>query len=288
MFEMTVTKKMLIGGHISTAGGIYLSPERALNFSFRTFQIFSKNQMQWKAKPLSPEDVEKFRSEVQERKMKGIMIHASYLLNMATPDQELKAKVLDAFSEEIRRADLLGIDYLTFHPGSSTGTTEKNALKNIADNLNSLITKEQGCTILLETSAGQGKTVGHTFEQLAEIIDQVQIKEKVGICFDTCHVFAAGYDIKSRAGYGETMDKFSSALGLDKLKGFHLNDSKKGLNSRVDRHEQIGDGMLGIDGISNFIRDPRLSEKPMNLETPLGEGGYEKDLAVMNATLNED
>ncbi len=285
---MSVTKKMLIGGHISTAGGIYLSPERAHNFSFRTFQIFSKNQMQWKAKPFNPEDVEKFRCEVKARNMKGLMVHASYLLNMGTPDQELRSKVVEAFGEEIRRADILGIDFLTFHPGSSTGTTEKDALRNIADNLNNIITRDQKCTILLETSAGQGKTVGHTFEQLAEIIDQVQIKDKVGICFDTCHVFAAGYDIKSKSGYGETMDQFNSILGLDRLKGFHLNDTKKGLNSRVDRHEQIGDGMLGIDGISNFIKDPRLSEKPMNLETPLGEGGYEKDLSVLNAALNEE
>ncbi len=285
---MSVTKKMLIGGHISTAGGIYLSAERAHNFSFRTFQIFSKNQMQWKAKPLAPDDVEKFRNEVKARNMKGIMVHASYLLNMGTPDQELRAKVIEAFGEEIRRADMLGIDYLTFHPGSSTGTTEKVALRNIADNLNHVITGDQKCTILLETSAGQGKTVGHTFEQLAEIIDQVQIKDKVGICFDTCHVFAAGYDIKSKSGYGETMDQFNSILGLDRLKGFHLNDTKKGLNSRVDRHEQIGDGMLGIDGISNFIKDPRLTERPMNLETPLGEGGYEKDLSILNAALNEE
>lgn len=285
---MDITKKILIGGHISTSGGIYLSPERADKFSFRTFQIFSKNQMQWKAKPLADEDVEKFRSEVRARSMAGIMVHASYLLNMGTPDPELREKVLKAFEEEIRRAELLGIDFLTFHPGSATGTTEKEALKNIAENLNLLIARDQKCTILLETSAGQGKTVGHTFEQLAEIIDQVQLKDKVGVCFDTCHVFAAGYDIKTRSGYGETMDRFDSILGLDKLKGFHLNDSKKGINSRVDRHEQIGDGMLGVEGISNFINDSRLWEKPMELETPLGEGGYEKDLRVLQSAMSEE
>lgn len=288
MIFLEVTEKMLIGGHISTAGGIYLSPERAAKFSFRTFQVFSKNQRQWKAKPLAENDVEKFRSEVASRGMKKIMIHASYLLNMGTSDPQLKTKVLDGFLEEIKRADILGIDYLTFHPGSANGTTEKDALKNIAENLNQLITKDQGCTILLETSAGQGKTVGHTFEQLAEIIDQIDLKDKVGICFDTCHVFAAGYDIKSKSGYGENMDRFNSIIGLDKLLGFHLNDSKKGINCRVDRHEQIGDGMLGIDGIANFITDKRFSEIPMNLETPLGEDGYFKDLAVMNSVLKEE
>ena len=276
---MSITDELLLGGHVSASGGVYLAPERAAKFSFRTFQIFSKNQMQWKAKPLIQEDIDKFREEVSKRNMSGIMIHASYLLNMGTSSEELKAKVMDGFREEVRRANALGIDYLTFHPGSANGSTEKIALANIAENLNEIIMKDQKCTILLETSAGQGKTVGHTFEQLAEIIDQVSYKEKVGICFDTCHVFAAGYDIKSQNGYGETMDKFKSVLGLDRLQGFHLNDSKKGVNSRVDRHEQIGDGMLGLDGISNFVNDKRLRGKSMILETPLGEGGYDKDLA---------
>ncbi len=285
---MSITDDLLLGGHVSASGGVYLAPERASKFSFRTFQIFSKNQMQWKAKPLEQADIDKFREEVSERKMSGIMIHASYLLNMGTSNEELKIKVMDGFREEVRRADALGIDYLTFHPGSANGSTEKIALKNIADNLNEIIGKDQKCTILLETSAGQGKTVGHTFEQLAEIIDQVSNKDKVGICFDTCHVFAAGYDIKSSNGYGETMDRFKSILGLEKLKGFHLNDSKKGINSRVDRHEQIGDGMLGLDGISNFVNDKRFHEKPMILETPLGEGGYDKDLANLEKVYKED
>lgn len=285
---MSITDNLLIGGHISASGGVFLSPERASRFSFKTFQLFSKNQMQWKGKPLSQEDINNFRKEVTLRNMTGIMIHASYLLNMATPDSELRTKVLDAFRDEIKRADDLGISYLTFHPGSANGTTEKTALANVAQNLNELIREEQKCTILLETSAGQGKTVGHTFEQLAEIIDQVTIREKVGICFDTCHVFAAGYDIKSKNGYEETMDNFSSVIGLDRLKGFHLNDSKKGINSRVDRHEQIGDGMLGLDGISNFINDKKLRGKSMILETPLGEEGYQKDLTSMCTVFKED
>lgn len=285
---MSITDQLLIGGHISAAGGVSLSPERAARFSFRTFQIFSKNQMQWKAKPLPEDEVRKFREEVAARDMKGLMIHGSYLLNMATPNPDLKSKVLEGFGEELRRAEILGIDYLTFHPGSANGTTEHEALKNIAGNLNELIDGKQKCTILLETSAGQGKTVGHTFEQLAEIMDQVNYREKVGICFDTCHVFAAGYDIKSRNGYSETMDDFISVIGLEKLLGFHLNDSKKGINSRLDRHEQIGDGMLGLDGISNFINDKRLRGKTMILETPLGEEGYERDLSNMAKIFRED
>ncbi len=276
---MSITDEILLGGHVSAAGGIHLSPERAAKFSFRTFQVFSKNQMQWKAKPLNEEDVAKFKEEVLSRNMEGLMIHASYLLNMGTPKDDLRTKVLEGFREEVRRADALDIDFLTFHPGSASGTTEKNALSNIAGNLNEIIEKNQKCTILLENAAGQGKTVGYKFEQLAEIIDQVEKKEKVGVCFDTCHAFAAGYDIKSRNGYGETMDQFDSVIGLDRLMGFHLNDSKKGINSRVDRHEMIGDGLLGLDGISNFVNDRRFRNTTMILETPLGEGGYDRDLA---------
>ncbi len=285
---MSLTDKILLGGHVSASGGVSTSPERAEKFSFRTFQIFSKNQMQWKGKPLSKEEISKFREEISKRSMEGIMIHASYLLNMATPKPDLKVKVLDAFQDEIKRADALNISFLTFHPGSASDTTEKEALKNIADNLNTLITSDQKCTILMETSAGQGKTVGHTFDQLAEILDFIDQKEKMGICFDTCHVWAAGYDIKTVEGYGETMDRFKSSLGLDRLKGFHLNDSKKGINSRVDRHEQIGDGTLAIDGISNFVNDRRLRGKPMILETPLGEGGYAKDIANLSRIFSGD
>ncbi len=276
---LSITDQLLLGGHISAAGGIYLSPERAEKFSFRTFQVFTKNQMQWKAKPLSEEDIGKFREEVSKRNMEGLMVHASYLLNMGTPREDLRKKVLDGFKEEIRRANALKIDFLTFHPGSASGTTEKSALSSIAANLNELIEKDQHCTILLENAAGQGRTVGYKFEHLAEIIDQVEMKDKVGVCLDTCHAFAAGYDIKSINGYGETMDQFGSIIGMDRLKGFHLNDSKKGINSRVDRHEMIGEGMLGLEGISNFINDRRFHKTTMILETPLGEGGYDRDLA---------
>lgn len=275
---VSITDELILGGHVSAAGGIHLSPERASKFSFRTFQVFSKNQMQWKAKPLNDEEVSKFKEEVSRRNMKGLMIHASYLLNMGTPKDDLRAKVLDGFREEVRRANALDIDFLTFHPGSASGTTEKNALSNIAGSLNEIIENDQKCTILLENAAGQGKTVGYKFEQLAEIIDQVEMKDKVAVCFDTCHAFAAGYDIKSSNGYDETMDQFDSVIGLDRLLGFHLNDSKKGINSRVDRHEMIGDGLLGLDGISNFINDRRFRNTTMILETPLGEGGYDRDL----------
>ncbi|MCL4342102.1 MAG: deoxyribonuclease IV [Candidatus Thermoplasmatota archaeon] len=261
--------------------------DRASAFSFTTFQIFSKNQMQWKSKPFGPEDVEKFRHGVISAGMSSIMIHASYLLNMGSVDPVLRAKVLDAFKEEIRRADELGVDLLTFHPGSAGDGDRAISIKTVGDNLNSVISKDQKVRILLETSAGQGRTVGSTFEELAEMLDEVELKGKVGICFDTCHVWASGYDIRSAEGYSETMDRFNSVLGFKNLGGFHLNDSKKGMGSRVDRHEQIGDGTLGVEGISNFVKDRRFWDRPLILETPLGEQGYAKDLEKIHSMLKD-
>ena len=239
--------------------------------------------MQWKAKPLDPGDVEKFRNSLRTMGVSGTMVHASYLLNMGTSDIALRSKVLEAFSVEIERADILGMDLLTFHPGSSTGTTKENAIRNIAENLNSVIRDNQHCTILLENAAGQGSTIGDDFQQLASIIDGVQRKDLIGICLDTCHTWAAGYDIVSPEGYAETMDIFRSVLGLEKLKGIHLNDSKKGRGSHVDRHEQIGSGTIGISGIGNFVMDRNLRNIPMILETPLGEAGYQQDLNAINS-----
>jgi deoxyribonuclease-4 len=283
-----VTDKILLGGHVSTSGGIYKSPDRANVFSFRTYQIFSKNQMQWKAKDLDEGEVSKFQDSNQKHSMGKIMVHASYLLNMCTSKPDLREKVLQAFSIEISRTDKLGIDYLTFHPGSAAGITEKEAISNLIDNMNHVIGPDQKCTILMEISAGQGSTVGHTFEELAEVMDGIMDKNKVAICMDTCHTWASGYDIKTPEGYGETIDMFKSTLGLEKLKGFHLNDSKKGRGSRVDRHEQIGMGTLGLDGISNFVNDRRFSEIPMILETPKGEEGYGQDIENISKIMRID
>ncbi|MEM3675676.1 MAG: deoxyribonuclease IV, partial [Thermoplasmataceae archaeon] len=214
---LKLSEFMTIGGHVSTAGGIPLAVGRAESFGFNTFQIFSKNQMQWKARPLPTEESEEFRSLRERAGMKNIMVHASYLLNMGTSDGDLRVKVLEAFREEIRRTDDLGIEYLTFHPGSSGKMDRKTAISNVSANLNSVIGEKQACMILLETSAGQGNTVGSTFEELAEMIDGIDSKNKVGICFDTCHVWASGYDIRTPEGYQETMDQFKSTIGMERL-----------------------------------------------------------------------
>lgn len=283
-----VTDQILLGGHVSTSGGIWKSPDRANVFSFRTYQIFSKNQMQWKAKDLDDGEVAKFQDSNRQNGMRKIMVHASYLLNMCTSKPDLRDKVTQAFSIEISRTDKLGIDFLTFHPGSASGITEKEAISNLIDNLNLVMRPDQKCTILMEISAGQGSTVGHRFEELAEVMDGIVDRNRVAICMDTCHTWAAGYDIKTPEGYGETMDNFKSTLGLEKLKGFHLNDSKKGRGSRVDRHEQIGMGTLGLDGISNFVNDRRFREVPMILETPKGEEGYSQDIENISKIIRID
>ncbi|MFG1546282.1 MAG: deoxyribonuclease IV [Thermoplasmataceae archaeon] len=280
---MVITDELKLGGHISTAGGVHLAPERASRFGFRTFQIFSKNQMQWNARPLPAEEIESFRHGVSQYHMCGIMIHASYLLNMGTASPELRKKATDAFTIEIQRADLLGVDYLTFHPGSASGSTPKEAIDSVRRNLNSVMSEDQKCTILLENAAGQGSTIGRSFEEIAEMMDGLQFPAKVGVCLDTCHTWAAGYDIVSPEGYMETMDQFESTIGLSKLKGIHLNDSKKDRGSHLDRHEQIGRGTIGAQGIGNFINDRRLEHTPMILETPLGENGYEADLQVIKS-----
>lgn len=277
-----ITDVLLLGGHISISGGVSNSPRRSEKFGFSTMQIFSKNQMQWKAKPISEDEVSTFKTEVKRTGLKKMMIHGSYLLNMASSDNELREKVKSAILEEIRRADLLGIDYLVIHPGSGgKESSENGALKNVGTMVNECLESQGNASILLETGAGQGYTVGHKFEQLAAMMDYVDDRKRVAVCFDTCHVFAAGYDIKSPDGYRETMDQFSSIIGIERLKGFHLNDSKKDIGSRVDRHEQIGKGMLGITGISNFINDGRFRQTPFILETPKGEEGYGEDIASM-------
>lgn len=282
-----ITEILLIGGHISTSGGVSLSPERAGVFGFRTFQIFSKNQMQWKSKPLDPLEVERFKKEVKNRSQHGIMIHASYLLNMGTSKGDLRSKVEAGLKEEIKRADLLGVEFLVIHPGSSFDSEPNVAIKNICENLNSAISSEQNCIILLENSAGQGNTIGRTFEELATLLDGVDMSEKVGICMDTCHAWAAGYDIKSSTGYEETMDQFNSVIGLDKLFGFHMNDSKSARGERLDRHEQIGKGRIGDEGFSNLVNDKRFRSRPMIFETPLGEEGYAEDLNHLRKVLRE-
>ncbi|EQD78422.1 apurinic endonuclease Apn1, partial [mine drainage metagenome] len=197
----------------------------------------------------------------------------------------LKEKVRDGLKVEIDRADSLGVNLLTYHPGSRKDATLKQGISNIVSILNSVLSEHQNVKLLIENSAGQGNSVGKTFQELAEIIDGVVLKDKIGICFDTCHAWAAGYELVSEEGYRDTMDELKKDLGLKYLLGFHMNDSKKGKGSNVDRHEQIGLGTIGIKGFKNFIYDKEINGKPMILETPKGEEGYMEDIKMLDSIL---
>ncbi len=280
-----ITDMINLGGHISTSGGIELSPDRAIGFSFRSFQLFSKNQMQWKAKPLGKEEIELFKKSRRKNNISHVMIHASYLLNSATSDQELKGKVTEGLKLEIERADLLEADSVTYHPGSRKDASLEQGIRNVISILNVVLKEEQNVKVLIENSAGQGNSVGKTFQELSMIIDGIELKDKIGICFDTCHAWAAGYELVSREGYAETMDDLKSNLGMKYLIGFHMNDSKKGKGFNVDRHEQIGMGTIGLEGFRNFVYDEEIRGKPMILETPKGEEGYMEDITRLNSIL---
>lgn len=280
--EMKVTENHNMGGHLSTSEGLDKTPENAKKFGFKSFQIFSKNQMQWKAKPLDESVVKSFRDNRSLNGIDSVMIHSSYLLNTASSDEELRGKVREAFKIEIERADLLGVDLLTFHPGSFKEATLEVGIRNVASMLNDVLHSEQNVRVLIENSAGQGNSVGKSFQDISRILDMVDLKNKVGVCIDTCHVWAAGYNISTKDGYEMMKQEIRDSLGIEKIMGFHLNDSKKGIGEKTDRHEQIGKGTIGVDGFRNLMMDATFMKVPMIMETPMGEAGYMQDLENLN------
>lgn len=282
---MKITDTHLIGGHLSTTVGLENTPMTASKFHFRTYQIFSKNQMQWKAKPIPPEVPKNFRENREANGIRSVMVHASYLLNTASSDKELRDKVREAFRTEIERCDEIGAELLTFHPGSFKEANLQTGIENVASMLNDVIGKEQKVTVLIENSAGQGNSVGKTFQDIGEIIDRIEYKDKVGICLDTCHAWASGYDFSNEKGYESMIDEIKSTVGIDKIMGFHLNDSKKGLGEHTDRHEQIGMGKIGAKGFSILLNDSTFTDIPMIMETPKGEAGYLDDLSVLETII---
>ncbi len=282
---MKITDINNIGGHLSTSKGIETTPGRAREFGFKSYQVFTKSQMQWNAKPLDPKVVENFKIEKKKNGNPTIMVHASYLLNTASSDPELQAKVLNGFNLEIERADTYGMELLTFHPGSYKDATPQKGVKNVSSILNSVLHKEQNVKVLIENSAGQGNSVGKTFTEIQEIIDNVELKNKIGITLDTCHAWASGYNIADESGYGKMIDEIKETVGLEKIMGFHLNDCKKELGEHTDRHEMIGKGKIGVSGFKWLIQDTNFKSIPMIMETPLGEDGYESDILALNHLL---
>lgn len=275
--------KPLLGAHMSIAGGYYKAVLAAAEAGCDVVQIFTKNNNQWRAKPIAPDEQAAFREALAQTGVRHPIAHTSYLLNLASPDRELRKKSVDGFVAELYRAELLGLEHVVIHPGSYVSGTERQGIRRVITSLNHVLRRAQGlgASVLLETTAGQGSALGWRFEQLAAMLSGLKEPERVGICVDTCHVFSAGYPIHTRSGYSETIDQLDALVGVDKVKAFHLNDSKRDLGSRVDRHANIGRGKLGWDAFRLLLRDRRFRLVPMYLETPKGTENGE-DLDVIN------
>lgn len=271
-----------LGAHMSVAGGLPRAVERAVAHGCDAMQIFAKNASQWKGRIVPPVEVREFRAKVKASGLSPVVSHASYLINLATNSPGLRQQSLAAMADELDRAEALGLLGVVLHPGCYTVGSEAEGLELIAGGLLDLLrARRRGATmVLLEQTAGQGTSLGTTFEQLASIIGKMGDHPRVGVCLDTCHLLAAGYDLCTAEGYAATFKQFGRLLGFDRLKVIHLNDSKKPLGSRVDRHEHIGQGCLGLEPFRRIVNDPRLRGLPMLLETPKEEGRAKGALEV--------
>jgi deoxyribonuclease-4 len=262
---------IIIGAHMSIAGGLHRAFERGAGVGCRAIQIFLKNSNQWKGKALTEEDRISFRQAQAVSGAIPVIAHNSYLINLASPDAVLHKKSVEAFVAEMRRAEFLGIPSIVLHPGAHMGSGEQSGLRRIAQALNLALRRVPApVMILLETTAGQGSSLGHRFEHLAEILARVKQNERMGVCLDTCHVFAAGYDIRTESAYARTMKEFDRLVGTDRIRAFHVNDCRKDLGSRVDRHAHIGQGFIGLEAFRLLVNDRRFAQIPKILETPKG------------------
>lgn len=263
----------ILGAHMSIAGGFYKAVDAAAACGCECVQLFTKNASQWRTKDITSQDVERFRSLLEKTGVGYPIAHDSYLINLASPDDTLWRKSVDALEIELRRAAQLGISYVVVHPGSYTTSSEEEGLRRIIGGLDEVGARLDGCDVrcLLETTAGQGTSLGSRFEHLATILDGVKDPERMGICLDTCHVFAAGYPMGTKRQYDATLRALDRTVGLGQIKAFHLNDSRRGLGSRVDRHARIGHGEMGIAPFRHLMNDDRFAATPMYLETPKGE-----------------
>ena len=273
----------ILGAHMSIAGGYHKAVERAADCGCDCVQLFTSNNRQWRAKPISPDEADRFRRSLAQRRISHPLAHASYLINLASPNDALWRKSLDSLVTELRRAEMLGIPYVVVHPGSATGISVEAGLTRVVRAIDEIHARTQGLRVkcLLETTAGQGASLNGRFEHLATILSGVQAPDRLGVCFDTCHVFAAGYPLGTRQEYRATMKRLDAAVGLAMVKAFHLNDSKRELGSHVDRHTHIGRGHLGLEPFAHLLNDSRFRRVPMYLETPKGHDKGE-DLDVVN------
>jgi len=264
------TNRKFIGAHVSASGGVQNAPENAKAIGANAFALFTKNQRQWKSAPLSDDSIAAFNENCEEDfKPSQILPHDSYLINLGHPENEGLTKSRDAFLDEMQRCEQLGLDRLNFHPGSHLKKcTEEECIATIAESINIALSKTRGVTAVIENTAGQGSNMGYRFEHLAAIIEQVEDKTRVGVCIDTCHSFTAGYDLRTLEACKETFVRFADVVGFDSLRGMHLNDSKKDLGTRVDRHHSLGEGFIGLDCFRFIMADERFNGIPLILETP--------------------
>ncbi len=263
---------VLLGAHMSIAGGVHTAVERGESIGCTAIQMFVKNNNQWKGKPLPDAEIAEFKTLLAQSHIGPVVVHDTYLINLCAKDKKILRKSRTALKDELDRCEILGVPYLNFHPGAHVGQGEKDGMKIVAESLDIIHEQTKGYRVLsvVETTAGQGTAIGHRFEQIRNIIDAVEDKSRLAVCVDTCHVFAAGYDIGSEAGYEQTFREFDDIIGLEKLAAFHINDSKRELGSHVDRHEHIGKGKIGIEGFRLLMNDERFRTIPKVLETDKG------------------
>jgi len=271
-----------IGPHVSASGGVHNAPLNAKKLNATGFGLFTKNQRQWKAKPLDTAEIDAFKKNMEAcgYESGAVLAHDSYLINVGNPDPAVRKKSTDALIDEAHRCALLGLPLLNIHPGSHLGSGVDEGISHIAESVNHVLNAVEKVTIVLEAMAGQGTNIGGRFEHLASIIDKVEDKTRVGVCIDTCHIFAAGYDIRDEKCYAETMLEFDRVIGFNYLRGLHFNDAKAGLASHLDRHESIGKGTLGIEAFRLFLQDGRFDNIPCVLETP-GEELWPQEVELL-------
>ena len=278
-----------VGAHVSASGGVENAPLNANSIGAKAFALFTKNQRQWFANPLSKASIKAFRENCEKYDYKPFQIlpHDSYLINLGHPGKEPLEKSRASFLDEMQRCEQLGLDRLNFHPGSHLKTiSEDECLQRIAESINIVLDKTKGVIAVIENTAGQGTNMGHKFEQLRFMIDNVEDKSRVGVCIDTCHAYTSGYNIKSPEGYAETFNMFDKIIGFKYLRGMHINDSKKELATRVDRHDNIGKGYLGEDVFRMLMNDGRLDNIPLILETP-DESLWEAEIKNLYALIKK-
>ncbi len=277
----------LLGAHMSIAGGLNKALVRGKKTGCHVIQVFTRNRSRWKSEKLSTKEIELFLRACEETYIHPVAAHNSYLINLASPRADVFEKSFHALVDELERAELLKIPYLVIHPGAHLGDGEKRGLRRIAGAIDRVQarTEDYSVKILLETTAGQGTNLGYRFEHLKEIFEQTESQQRLGVCFDTCHAFAAGYDFRTEKTYGQLLREFDRIIGLDHLMLFHINDSKKELGSRVDRHEHPGKGLIGLGAFSLFLNDPMFADLPFLIETPKGRDENGVDWDIVNLSL---